>query len=196
MNFIGHLKTVNHHRRLVRKGCFSVGLYWQGLTHDLSKYSFAEFWQGVKYFQGTRSPNAREREEKGYSVAWMHHKGRNKHHFEYWTDINPNTGAYGPVEIPARYLAEMIMDRVAASKTYLGKNYRDDGALRYYQKAGETRFMHPVSSLKVRYILTLLALKGESEMVCFLRDTLLKEVPFDYAAALERLLNELPKEKK
>ena len=37
MHFWGHLKTISHHRRLVRKYCFRLGLYWQGLTHDLSK---------------------------------------------------------------------------------------------------------------------------------------------------------------
>ncbi|MBP3413486.1 MAG: catalase, partial [Oscillospiraceae bacterium] len=70
---------------MVRKHCFRVGLYWQGLTHDLSKYSPTEFRSGILYYQGTRSPNSRERELKGHSLAWMHHKGRNKHHFEYWT---------------------------------------------------------------------------------------------------------------
>ena len=81
-----HFKTITKHRHLVRAGCFRVGLYWQGLTHDLSKYSLTEFLPGAKYYQGNRSPNAAEREDKGYSEAWMHHKGRNRHHYEYWTD--------------------------------------------------------------------------------------------------------------
>ena len=37
-----HLHTINHHKWLVLKHCFAVGLYWQGLTHDLSKYSPTE----------------------------------------------------------------------------------------------------------------------------------------------------------
>ena len=78
MNFWGHLKTVNHHRALVRKYCFRLGLYWQGLTHDLSKYSPREFWVGVRYFQGDHSPNDAERKAQGYSSSWMHHKGRNR----------------------------------------------------------------------------------------------------------------------
>ena len=45
-----HLKTINAHRKLVREGCFKVGLYWQGLTHDLSKYSPSEFIVGAKYY--------------------------------------------------------------------------------------------------------------------------------------------------
>ena len=75
MKILQHFKTITYHRWLVRQGCFKVGLYWQGLTHDLSKYSPTEFWVGARYFQGTRSPNGVEREQKGYSEAWMHHKG-------------------------------------------------------------------------------------------------------------------------
>ena len=86
MDFWRHLKTVQRHRHLVRQYCFRLGLYWQGLTHDLSKFSPVEFWAGVKYFQGDRSPNDAQRRDKGYSASWMHHKGRNRHHFEYWTD--------------------------------------------------------------------------------------------------------------
>ena len=81
-----HFKTITHHRHLVRQYCFRLGLYYQGLTHDLSKYSPSEFWRGVKYYQGYRSPNDAERRENGVSLAWLHHKGRNRHHFEYWID--------------------------------------------------------------------------------------------------------------
>ena len=86
MHFFDHLRTVNRHRRLVRKYCFRLGLYWQGLTHDLSKYSPTEFFRSVKYYQGYRSPNDQERITNGVSLSWLHHKGRNRHHFEYWID--------------------------------------------------------------------------------------------------------------
>ena len=86
MRAIEHFKTITHHRHLVRQYCFRLGLYYQGLTHDLSKYSPSEFWRGVKYYQGDRSPNDAERRENGVSLAWLHHKGRNRHHFEYWID--------------------------------------------------------------------------------------------------------------
>ena len=81
-----HFKTITHHKNMVMKGCFRVGLYRQGLAHDLSKYMPSEFWVGVKYYQGTQSPNNEEREVLGYSSDWLHHKGRNKHHYEYWLD--------------------------------------------------------------------------------------------------------------
>ena len=126
----GHLRTVHKHRKMVRKLCFKCGLYWQGLTHDLSKYSHTEFWNGVKYFTGTASPHIGERKVKGYSDAWLHHHNRNKHHAEYWVDIKDGKSA--PCEMPLKYLAEMICDRVAASKIYLGDKYTDSAPLVYY----------------------------------------------------------------
>ncbi|MFR7893264.1 MAG: DUF5662 family protein [Dysosmobacter sp.] len=100
MDFWRHLKTVQCHRRLVRQHCFRLGLYWQGLTHDLSKFSPVEFWAGVKYFQGDCSPNDAQRRDKGYSASWMHHKGRNRHHFEYWTDYSMDGSGISGVEMP------------------------------------------------------------------------------------------------
>lgn len=84
MKALQHFKTITYHKYLVMKGCFAVGLYRQGICHDLSKYSWTEFRVGAKYYQGNRSPNNAEREDIGYSSAWLHHKGRNRHHYEYW----------------------------------------------------------------------------------------------------------------
>lgn len=105
-----HFKTITTHKMWVMRYCFKIGLYWQGLTHDLSKYSPTEFLVGMKYYQGDRSPNNAEREDTGMSKSWMHHKGRNKHHFEYWIDygINCDTIIKG-VPMPRRYVAEMII---------------------------------------------------------------------------------------
>lgn len=173
-----HLKTICHHRRLVRQGCFRVGLYWQGLTHDLSKFSPTEFWSGAKYFQGNRSPNSSQREAEGYSVAWMHHKGRNRHHYEYWTDILPGTGKYGPVPMPRKYLAEMVMDRRAACMTYEGKNYTPASPLAYFSRSKERHFMHPQTARELEFLLTMLKEKGEKETFAFIRSTVLTGKPF------------------
>ena len=83
---IKHFLTITKHRHVVIYHCFKAGILWQGLRHDLSKYSPTEFREGAKFFLGDRSPTEAERREYGYSKAWMHHKGRNRHHFEYWTD--------------------------------------------------------------------------------------------------------------
>lgn len=140
--FIGHFRTVFLHRKTVRKLCFKCGLYKQGLLHDLTKYSFVEFWSGVKFYTGTKSPHVKEREVCGYSAAWLHHKGHNKHHPEYWQDIRPN-GKTEPIEMLPRYFAEMVCDRVAASMIYLGDKYTDASPLEYYITHKDEVQMHP-----------------------------------------------------
>ena len=156
-----HFKTITKHRFLVMCGCFRVGLIWQGLTHDLSKYSPTEFWVGARYYQGTRSPNTAEREAKGYSEAWMHHKGRNKHHYEYWTDMSKQTRNYESVEMPRKYLVEMVMDRRAACITYQGDAYTDASALKYFMGSRERELMHPQTRRELEFVLTMLRNKGE-----------------------------------
>ena len=182
MKFFQHLRTVNHHRFLVMVGCFKVGLIRQGLTHDLSKYSPTEFGIGIRYWQGTRSPNAAEREEKGYSEAWMHHKGRNRHHYEYWTDMHPVTKSYEAIPMPRKYLAEMVMDRIAACRTYQGKNYTDGSALEYLDKSREQHLMHPETKKQLSFLLTMLRDKGEKETFRYIKKDLLKGKPFPWEA--------------
>lgn len=168
-----HFKTITHHKILVAQGCFKVGLYKQGLLHDLSKYSPTEFRVGARYFQGTRSPNNAEREAIGYSTAWLHHKGRNKHHYEYWFDYNVDRpGELVPVPMPDRYIAEMIMDRIAASKVYQGENYTDASALEYYKSghgSKEHALIHPKTRAVLERMLTMLAEEGEEKTFACIR---------------------------
>lgn len=173
-NIISHSKTVGKHRFLVMKNCFRAGLYWQGLTHDLSKFSPDEFIISCKMYQGTRSPNEAERELKGYSTAWMHHKGRNKHHFEYWCDYNPKTRRMEPVKMPLIYVCEMFCDRVAASKVYMGKDYTDASPLAYFEKGMNTRLIHPETSKLLEMLLKMLAENGEDYTFAYIRHILRK----------------------
>lgn len=161
MHPLKHLKVILKHRHKVIIHCFKVGIGFQGLRHDLSKFSPEEFCAGVSFFQGTRSPNEAEREAYGYSKAWMHHKGRNKHHFEYWTDYNPITKTMDPVPMPLKYIAEMFCDRVAASKVYMGDKYNDRSTLEYFEKGKPTRRIHPETSDTLERWLILLADSGE-----------------------------------
>ena len=180
MKFFQHLCTVNRHRWLVMCGCFRAGLYWQGLTHDLSKYSPAEFWVGVKYYQGTRSPNAAEREDKGYSEAWMHHKGRNRHHYEYWTDMTKKTRNYESFPMPRKYLVEMVMDRRAACMVYEGKAYTPGSALNYFDSSREKELMNEQTRRELGYILTMLRDEGEKKTFYYLKHSVLKGKPFPW----------------
>ncbi len=159
----GHFCTITAHKWRVMKYCFASGLYWQGLLHDLSKYAPVEFLPGAKYYQGNRSPNEIERMEKGYSAAWLHHKGRNRHHVEYWIDYTP----YGDhhldgMKIPAHYVYEMICDRVAASETYLKDAYTDAAALAYYERGKANYLLHPETRALLEELLTMVATEGKA----------------------------------
>ena len=149
--------------------CARAGILRQGLLHDLSKYSPTEFLPGARFYTGTRSPNEGEREAYGYSLAWMHHKGRNRHHFEYWTDYDPKTRMVEAVKMPLRYVVEMFCDRVAASKIYQGKNYKDDSALQYFLHGKNRRKIHPETSALLEKLLVMLAEKGENETFAYIR---------------------------
>ena len=169
-----HFNTITRHRHAVIRHCFKAGIGFQGLFHDLSKYTPTEFSAGAKYYQGTRSPNDMEREIFGYSAAWMHHKGRNRHHFEFWTDYDPKTHIVGPVKMPLRFVIEMFCDRVAACKIYKGKNYNDSSALDYFLNAKKRRIIHPETSEFLEHLLRFLAENGETETFKYIKN-LVKE---------------------
>lgn len=178
-----HFCTITHHKYLVMKGCFRVGLYRQGLLHDLSKYSPTEFLVGCRYYQGNRSPNNAEREVKGYSSAWLHHKGRNKHHMEYWIDYGvpdkegphkgENKGLEG-MKMPINYVVEMFIDRVAASKNYQKEKYTDRSALEYYEQGKKCHILHPDTQRLLELLLHMLAEEGEDKTFSFIKNEVLK----------------------
>ena len=169
-----HFVTITHHKLVVMQGCFHIGLYKQGLLHDLSKYTWTEFSTGMRYYQGNRSPNAAEKEEKGYSSAWLHHKGRNKHHFEYWTDVATKAENWKivGVKMPVNYLAEMVMDRIAACKIYQGKNYNNSQPYEYFARSRDHIVMHPETKAMLETILRMLQEKGEKVTYAYIRKLL------------------------
>jgi hypothetical protein len=172
-----HFKTITVHRFLVMKYCFRAGLYYQGLTHDLSKYSWTEFSRGAKYWQGSRSPNNEEREETGISLAWLHHKGRNRHHYEYWIDydLSSEKGLAG-MPIPRKYIAEMVMDRIAASRVYLGGAYTDASPYEYWSKGRDRLwFVDPNVKRDLNGLLKMLKYEGEDRTLRYIRRVYLKK---------------------
>ena len=172
---IKHFKTITKHRHMVIRHCKKAGIFWQGLRHDLSKYTPIEFRPGMLYYQGTRSPNEKERELFGYSGAWLHHKGRNRHHFEYWTDYDPVTKHLQPIKMPTRYLVEMVCDRIAASKIYMADQYTDHHPLDYFMRGKPTRMIHPETSDALESLLTMLAEQGEDATFAYIRRMLREE---------------------
>lgn len=159
------------------QGCFRVGLYKQGLLHDLSKYSPSEFLIGVKYYQGTRSPNNAEREDVGYSSAWLHHKGRNKHHYEYWIDYSSKEikGGMAPAPMPTKYVVEMFMDRIAACKIYHGASYTQKDPLAYYESGTVPPPIHKDTKKLLEKLLHMLAQEGEEATYRYIREQVLRK---------------------
>lgn len=126
-----HLRKVQTHRKWVRHYCFKLGIPWQGITHDLSKYSPVEFWESVKYYQGDNSPIDACKKANGYSMAWFHHRGRNKHHYEYWVD-NFDKGMTTNL-MPKKYFLELLADYLGAARAYMGDKFTYKGEYEWWQ---------------------------------------------------------------
>ncbi len=147
-NVIGHFKTITKHKWEVFKLSIIAGIPIRGILHDLSKYSYTEFSESVKYYQnGKRSPIPVAREQQGYSLAWLHHKGRNKHHLEYWNDAD----AKEPPIIPFKYCEEMICDKLAAGITYNGKEWKKEFEIEYWNTRERDKI---VANEKVKKFIT------------------------------------------
>ena len=154
------LKRLQDIRSWWQKAVLNWVFYYQGIMHDMSKYSPTEFLVGVKYYQGTASPNNAERMEKGISMSWLHHKGRNKHHFEYWIDYSIDKDHPGLVgmKIPKKYMAEMFVDRVSAGKIYNGDEFDQKSPLEYFEHGIGASIMCEASR---DYLLNLLRMYAE-----------------------------------
>ena len=157
-----HFKLITKHRFLVFKLCTKAGLPWRGFVHDLSKYSLAEFWESAKYYVGYKSPIQIAREERQYSAAWLHHKGRNKHHEEYWYDFN------APIKAPViqyKYTVEMLCDNLSAGITYKGKEFTKEYPLWYWQNIKNKELFHPKMQAFFEDVLSEIANKGIDAVV-------------------------------
>lgn len=167
--FKGHLHTINNHKRIVTSLLFRCGMYSQAIKHDLSKYTPVEFFAGVKYYQGYRSPIDAEKEDKGYSLGWLHHSGINKHHWEYWMEKNYKDYSLYVLNMPFNYLLESVLDRIAASKNY-NKNYSDRSPLEFFDNGKDRHFMGEENCRRVRILLKYLADNGETKAIEYYKD--------------------------
>ena len=174
-NFFKHIKLVSKHKWLVFKFSLRLGIPFRGLVHDLSKFSYDEFWESVKYYDGKISPITRCKQANGYSKAWLHHKGRNKHHMEYWIDysVDKEKGICG-MEMPVKYVVEMYIDRVSAAKNYQKGAYTDRSPLEYYENGKSIHILHPNTRELLERLLTMLAEEGEKATYEYIRREVLK----------------------
>ncbi|CAM3960017.1 DUF5662 family protein [Catellicoccus marimammalium] len=165
-----HLKTITHHRHLVMKNCFRCGLYKRGLLHDLSKYSPQELYVH-RYWTGTHSPIHQDKvEHGGCSKAWLHHKGHNAHHLEYWLDNSKEGTIAQPMT--DEYLVELLCDRIGASKNYLKDKYTDASPYEYNEKTKHTILTHLKTAQQIHDALYYLKEVGEDQFFKTVREEL------------------------
>ena len=166
--YFNHFKTITKHKFVVMSWCFKMRIAWRGLTHDLSKYSLLEFFSSAKYFQGDRSPIDAEKQARGYSLAWQHHKGHNPHHWEYWID-NVGTRANNPIKMPYKYVIEMLCDFIGAGKVYSKDKWTKDEPWNYHLKVRDSRIIHPETRKLLEHLLIALSTRGEKEFIRWYR---------------------------
>jgi len=140
MKYIKHFLTITRHKWEVFKACCKSGLIWQGITHDLSKYSLTEFTSSAKHFQGGGSPIDAEKMLNGYSIAWQNHKAKNKHHWQYWTDFE--NGQLIILRMPPKYVAEMLCDWVGAGKAYNRGKWTIEKFKSWYEQNKGNMYLH------------------------------------------------------
>lgn len=194
-NFFKHIILISKHKWLVFKFSCKLGIPFRGFMHDWSKFSIDEFWEGVKYYDGTVSPITKCKQNEGYSKAWLHHKGRNKHHLEYWIDYSiakedDNNGAKNGMtgmKMPIKYVCEMFIDRISASKNYQKEKYTDRSSLEYYEKSKDHYIINEDTAALLEYLLEMLVARGEKETFSFIKNELLKgKVPYEKEELIRR----------
>ena len=148
--FFHYLSKILRHKCLVWKYCRWAGLYWQGLTHDWSKFSCVEFREGLKYYHLTDSEfEIAKLKQHDLSYGWLHHRGRNPHHYEYWRDnLDDVRFIRKRHAMPYRYVVEMLADIYAHRHALYQPDYLlIDRVVDYWETKRKTaKAMHPATS--------------------------------------------------
>ena len=157
-----HLKTIMIHKYWVSYYSFLLRNSFVGIFHDLSKFHPIEFFESIKYADGKCSPIIRCKADKGYSIAWLHHKSHNKHHLEYWLDFNGDK--IMPIEMPSIYMKEMLSDWLAAGRTYVGKSFKIKDEYKWMQSRNEIlcKMLHSSTNMKIRKLISILEILDDS----------------------------------
>lgn len=168
--YIGHFKTITKHKWHVFHACRKSGIPWRGITHDLSKFSPIEFFNSVKFFDGVNSPINNEKKEKGHSLMWMSHKGRNSHHWEYWIDFS--NGEMYCMKMPITDLKELLCDWIGAGKAYNKEKWNEEEAFNYYHNRRDKMLFHNETRALLEEALNVLRLEGEEAYYKYIKEEL------------------------
>jgi hypothetical protein len=133
MIYLNYLWYVVKHKWFVMIECFKMGLIWQGIIHDNSKFFPSEFIPYARHFRygiqtgrnktGYYKPT--NTGDKAFDFAWFLHQKRNAHHWQYWTIPDDSEGLLLML-IPDKYLKEMICDWIGAGKAQGKSSPKED----------------------------------------------------------------------
>lgn len=153
-----YLRYILRHKYFVFIECCKLGIPWQGMIHDLSKFSPAEWTAYVHKFFGGPWPKAleihgdrrnsiswfQENVDSAFDRAWQHHQDHNPHHWEHWSItggvIVDGNSIHEGIQIPHNYILEMFADWTAMSKAKGEPNCR-----KWYQQNRSSIVLHPAS---------------------------------------------------
>ncbi len=159
MKFFKHLILITKHRHQVIKNASHLGIFFHSLRHDLSKYTYLEFNESYKRYQGNMSPVFVQRKDnENYSTIAVHHTSRNKHHWEYYTDFYK--GKVLVCNMPYKYCLEYVADTLAASKIYDKKNFNGQVVLEYFRNRVSNYLMTETTKKFIDWCLEEYALNG------------------------------------
>lgn len=154
-----NFKTICKHRSIVYRECKACGIGWQGLIHDLSKFSMAEFVPYAKHHHGTTESDRSPRADFEYRAAWMHHKGRNPHHWEYWIDYDKD-GTIIAYKMPFKYVVEAVCDWVGAGIVYEKEAWTQEEPLEYFNKVRSGRYLNKETENLMLFLLNSIKCQG------------------------------------
>lgn len=134
-----HLKCLRYlllHKYYVFKAGRKIGVgIFQLLKHDWSKFLPSEWFAYADFFYGKHpsinevhgdmrnvyTGKYKEQVYEDFNVAWLKHQNRNKHHWQYWVLLT-DSGNILPLDIPDKYVKEMVADWIGAGMMKNGEN--------------------------------------------------------------------------
>jgi hypothetical protein len=132
--YIKNLRYILKHKWYVAVECWEKGLYWQAITHDMSKFRPSEFFAYADYFYGEfvkeedvprylsmsyRGIKTEESVEEEFNLAWLKHIHRNPHHWQYYL-LKEDSGPLIVMDMPYKKVMEMICDWKGAGRAIHG----------------------------------------------------------------------------
>lgn len=152
MKYYKYILLLIKHKWIVFKLLLKAGLYKQAIAHDLSKLNPIEI---IGYNEPYGSAK--------FNAAWLHHKGRNKHHCQYWTDINENNELV-VVDMPQKYIYELVADWISAGQCY-EKNWTQTEPFNYLSTVYNTDLMSARTLQLVAAITFDIKIQGAAEVM-------------------------------